>query len=245
MEKVVNRLIVVTFAAALIFGALAYRFRDAEHDSAYREDLSFSLCEYIDIDLNRMDVTVTPYDGDLIMVSYAGNLPLDFVIGDNHLSISESEKYMISLFMDGNNDHKLELTLPRRVFREISVYTGTGRVNVGDIDSGVISVITNSGDIRCEGVASRCSISTTSGNVTVDFEEVVSGTSILTRSGNADLLLPKNSSVEINFETETGECVTDLWNGSVAGSYRYGFNGGDRLINAAIGSGTLKINEKG
>ena len=34
MEKIVNRLLIITAAAAVIFGALAYVFRNAEHDNA-------------------------------------------------------------------------------------------------------------------------------------------------------------------------------------------------------------------
>ncbi len=245
MEKVVNRLLIVTLAAALIFGALTYKFKDAEHDSAYREDLNFTLCEYIDIELKQLDVTVVPYDGELIGVSYTSNLPLAFNLGDNRLIITESEKFMISLFTGSDTKYGLNLYLPRTAFREISVYTGTGNVNIGRVDSGVISVLTNTGDIFCDNTVSRVSLSTSTGFIRLDFDTVVSGTDIFSRNGNVDLSLPKKSSVKVNFETETGECSTDLWNGAVQGSYAYGFNGGDRLINATLNTGILKISEKG
>lgn len=245
MEKVINRLLIVTLVAALLFGALAYKFKDAEHDSAYREDLNFTLCEYIDIELKRLDVTVMPYDGELIGVSYTSDLPLAFNIGDNRLTISESEKFMISLFTGSDTKYGLNLYLPRTAFREISIYTGTGSVNVGRVDSGVISAITNTGDISFVDTVSRVSLSTSTGFIKLDFDSVVSGTDIFSRNGNADLSFPKKSSVEVNFETETGECNTDLWGGSIRGSYRYGFNGGDRLINATLNTGILNINEKG
>lgn len=245
MEKVINRLLIVILAAAVIFGTLAYRFKDAEHDSAYREALNFSLCEYIDIELKRLDVTVMPYDGDLIAVSYTSDLPLAFNIGDNRLTITESEKFMISLFTGSETKYGLNLLLPHKVFREVSIYTGTGNVEVGRVDSGVISVITNTGDISCGNTVSRVSLTTSTGEISLDIDEVMGGSDIFSRNGNVNLSFPKKSSVKVNFETETGMCNTDLWGGSITGSYSYGFNGGERLINATLNTGVLNINEKG
>lgn len=245
MEKAVNRLIVVTFAAALIFGALTYRYKDAEHDSICREDLSFTLCKYIEIDLNKLNVTVTPYDGELIRVSYASDLPLAFKMEDNKLIVTESNKFMISLFTGGDSVYGLKMQLPQDVYKEIKVYTSTGSVNVGRVDSGVVSVITNSGDILCENAVSRTSLTSSSGNITLDFDEAVNGSSIFTRSGSAEISFPKSSSVLVNFETETGMCSTDLPVGTAIGSRQFSFNGGNRLINAALQSGELKIYEKG
>lgn len=245
MEKAVNRLIIVTFAAALLFGALAYHYRNAEHDSICREDLSFSLSKYIDIDLNTLDVTIMPYDGELIRVSYASDLPLAFKMEDNKLIVTESSRFIISLFTGGDSAYGLKMLLPREVYKEIKVHTGTGHVNVGRVDSNVVSVITNSGDIVCENAVSRSSLTSSSGNITLDFDETVNGSSIFTRSGNAEISFPKSSSVLVNFETETGMCSTDLPVGAMAGSSQYSFNGGNRVINAALQSGVLKIYEKG
>lgn len=245
MEKAVNRLIVVTFAAALIFGLLTYLNRNAEHDSICREDLSFTLSKYIDIDLKKLDVTVMPYDGELIRVSYASDLPLAFKMEDNKLIVTESSKFMISLFTGGDSVYSLKMLLPQEVYKEIKVYTSTGNVNIGRVDSNVVSVITNSGDILCENAVSRNSLTSTSGNITLDFDVAVNGSDIFTRSGNAEISFPKNSSVMVDFETETGMCITDLPIGSMRGSGQYSFNGGNRVINAALQSGELKIYEKG
>ena len=245
MEKAINKLIIVTFAAAVLFGALTYHYRDAEHDSICREDLSFTLSRYIDIDLKALDVTVMPYDGELIRVSYTSDLPLAFKIEDNKLIVTESNKFMISLFTGGDSVYGLKMLLPKEVYKEIKIHTGTGGVNVGRVDSNSVSIITNSGDIVCENAVSRSSLTSTSGNITLDFDEAVTGSDIFTRTGNAEISFPKGSSVLVNFETETGMCSTDLPVGTAAGSRQYSFNGGNRLINAALQSGILKIYEKG
>ena len=245
MEKAVNKLIVITLAASVLFGALAYRYRNADHDSICREDLSFTLCKYIEIDLNKLDVTVMPYDGELIRVSYTSDLPLAFNMEDNKLIVTESSKFMISLFTGGDSVYGLKMLLPRDVYKELKVYTSIGNVNVGRIDSGVVSVVTNSGDILCENAISRSTLTSTSGNITVDFDEAVSGSSILTRTGDAEISFPSGSSVLVDFDTETGMCNTDLPLGAAVGSREISFNGGNRVINAAIQSGVLNIYRKG
>lgn len=53
--------------------------------------------------------------------------------------------------------------------------------------------------------------------------------------------LPHEASVTVDFQTDTGECVTDLWSGIARGSYVYGFNGGGKVITAAVEQGVLTI----
>ncbi len=245
MEKVINRLMIVTLAAAILFGAAAYHFRNAEHDSVFREELSFSMCEYIDIDLLKLPVTVIPYEKDKISVSYASDLPLVFSTGDNLLKITESEEFVISLFTEGSKDFGLYLYLPQTLFRDISIYTGTGSVKVGRVDCHNLSVITNSGDILCENLLSRGRFTTTSGRISINYDEIVTEIEIFSRKGSVDLDFPKKSSVSVEFETLSGTCSTDMWGGSVTGSHVYSFNGGKNVIKATLEEGTLTIKEKG
>lgn len=244
MEKVINRLMIATLAAAVLFGAIAFHFRNAEHDSVFREEQSFPMCEYIDIDLLKLPVTIIPYDGENISVKYTSDLPLEFSIGDNLLSVTESEEFVISLFTGLGNDFGLYMYIPDTLFRDISIYSGTGNINVGRVDCGNLSVITNSGDIRIENLLSRGSFTTSSGRISVNYKEIITEAEIFSRNGDVELNFPKNSSVAVDFETQTGSCVTDLWGGSVTGSYLYSFNGGRRTIKATLENGTLTIKEK-
>lgn len=245
MEKTINRLLVFTLIAAVGFGALTWHFRNAEHDSAYHEERIITLCEYIDVDVKKLSVTVIPYDGEAISAAYTSDRPLSFKMGDNKLFITESSEFMISLFAGNGSRHELKLYLPQTVFREISVYSGTGNVNIGRVDSSSITVLTNTGNISCGEMISRGSLSTSSGHISVNFDHVVSGTDIYSRSGDVDLKFPEKSSVTVDFETETGKCNTDMWNGAVSGSFSYGFNGGSKTITANLVSGVLNIYEKG
>lgn len=241
MEKIVNRLLGVTFVLALLFGAGAYMFRNSEHDTIAEGEREFDLCEYIDVDLQRLDVTVIPYDGEELRVKYKNDLPLLFELGDNKLSITESTEFVVSLFAGQESEFGLYLYLPKVSFRDVKINTGQGTVRIGRVDCGKLSVLTESGDILCDDMVSLCRLTTSSGHISVDFEYVVDGCEILSRRGNVDMTLPPESSVAVDFRTDTGECETDLWSGKVRGSYVYSFNGGSRSIAATVERGVLTI----
>ena len=68
MEKIVNRLLIITAAAAAVFGALAFVFRNAEHDNAAEGDENFSVCDYVELNLLKLNAEIIPYSGDEIRV---------------------------------------------------------------------------------------------------------------------------------------------------------------------------------
>lgn len=244
MEKIVNRLLIITAAAAVIFGALAYVFRNAEHDNAADGDESFSVCDYIEINLLKLNVEIIPYSGDKIRVCYKNNLPLIIEHGDNSISISEDEKFVISLFPGSQSRFGLSVYLPERSYREISVVTGGGDVKIGRVDSRLLKVLTESGDILFENTVSQFSISTTEGFVSLDIEAAMKNSSILSRKGNVDVYVSEKSSVAVEFETQTGACVPEITGGRPSGNGVYGINGGARSIYAAVQEGILTIKKR-
>lgn len=241
MEKIVNKMLAVTFAGAAVFGLISFLLRNTDHDIMAQGEEKFDPYEYIDVDLQRLDVTVIPYDDDVIKVMYKNDLPLNFEIGDNSLSITESTDFVVSLFAGRESEFGLYLYLPRKSYREISIVTGLGGVKIGRVDSRELNILTESGDILCEDMVSLGKLTTTSGFIDVNFEYVISGTEILSRRGNVDIKLPQESSIAVDFRTDTGECHTDLWSGQVYGSRVYSFNGGEKQIIAAVERGILSI----
>lgn len=241
MEKKINKLLAATFLSALLFGGAAFLFGNSEHDTVAQGERELELYEYIDVDLQRLDVTVIPYDGEGIRVVYKNDLPLEFELGDNRLSVTESTDFVVSLFAGSEDEFGLYLYLPRVSFREIKIVTGGGDVKIGRVDSGKLTVLTESGDIFCEDMVSLGKLTTTSGLISVNFEYVIDGTEILSRRGDVDLTLPVEGSVAVDFQTDAGECRTDLVSGRFYGSHIYSFNGGDKLITAAVEKGTLTV----
>lgn len=242
MKKVINRLLVFTLVCGIFFGAMAFLFRNAKHDSISSGDKTFPLCEYIDVSLSRLPVTIVPYEGEEIRVTYQNDLPLDFELGDNKLTITESSRFVISLFAGHKADFSLNMYLPRHVYREISVYTGSGSLEMGRIDGEKLDLTTESGDITCTDVIALTSITTTSGYISANFENIVSGSTIFSRKGDAAAAFPEGSSVAVDFETDSGACVTDLWNGDTHGSRVYSSNGGENTVKAVFEQGTLTLN---
>lgn len=179
MEKKVNKLLAVTFVLALLFGGCAYLFRNSEHDAIAEGEREFEVYEYIDVDLQRLSVTVIPYDGETLSVRYKNDLPLDFEIGDNRLSITESNDFVVSLFAGRESEYGLYLYIPKVSMRDIRIITGLGDVKIGKLDCQKLTVLTESGDIQCEDTISLCRLTTTSGHISVDFENVANGCELL------------------------------------------------------------------
>lgn len=244
MEKAVNRLLIFSLLAALAFGALTYKFRNADHDSLFEEAYAFDLCEYIDVDVSRMSVMLIPYDEPTISVAYRNDKPLEFEVGDNRLSITESNGFVVSLFAGDESEFSLCLYLPKTAYREISVYTGTGNITAGRVDALSLTACTGSGNIICDDAISRLNLSTISGKMDVDFEMVAEGTEINSRRGNVNFTVPPESRFTLDFDTKTGLCDCVLNHGSPMGTYQYVFNGGGNLVSAYVEQGILTIKEK-
>ena len=243
-ERWINRWLVITGILAAVFAAAAFLFHGQSLGTAKEDDKYFPLCEYISIDLLKTDVTIIPWEEDEIRFTYRSDVPLTVETGDNSLSITESTEFVISLFAGDAEDYGVYLYLPREYYRDILIYTVSGDVILGDVDSEKITVVTNSGKITSENTRSLCSLTTGSGDILLDFYSVIPGSSVQSRTGNAEIIFPKGSSVSLDFETKTGELQTDLINGSYPGSYKYSFSGGAKQIHAALETGVLSVSEK-
>ena len=244
MEKILNRVMIVTAAAAVIFAGLAFLFRNAEHDNAAEFDEVFAVCDYIDINLLKLNVQIVPYDGEKIRIAYRNSLPLIIERGDNRISVSEDERFVISLFPEAQTDFGISVYLPERSYREISVNTGPGNVRIGRVDSRLITAVTENGNITFSDAVSQFNISTTEGFVSIDVEAVMRNSSLLSRKGNVDIFISEDESAAVEFETQTGECVPEITGGRASGSGIYGINGGSKSIYAAVQEGTLTIKKR-
>ena len=244
MEKKINKFLVISLVLGVLFGGVAFLFRNSPHASEAGGEFTFPLLEYLDIDLQRLGVELILYDEEEITVEYKNDRPLDMEIGDNTLSITESSDFIVSLFAGKRSEFGVKLYLPRTRYREITLYTATGEINVYGIECQKLSAVTESGDINVEGMGYLASLVTTSGNIRADITDVVKDTDILNRSGDIELTLPPESSVAIDFMTKDGECKTDMISGQIYGDYLYAFNGGRRQISVTAEHGTLIFNER-
>lgn len=239
-----HRWVIVTGMLAAAFAAAAVLIPGESLGAAAEGSEDFALCEYIDIDLLSVPVSVIPYEGERIKLEWRNDVPLTTELGDNSLTITESSEFVISLFAGDTTDYAVQLYLPKEYYRSITIYTAAGDVTLGDIDSDKITVVTNSGNIISKNTRSLCSLVTGSGDILLDFYSVITGSSIQSRTGNAEIIYPKGSSVALDFETDSGQLSTELLSGSFPGSHMYSFNGGGHLIHASLETGTLTVSEK-
>lgn len=244
MEKKINRLLIIFLVLAAVFGGVAFWFRDLPHDSGTEDVLTFPLQEYLSIDIQRLNVSIIPSDEEEIRVEYKNERPLIFEIGDNELMISEDVKFVVKLFADDRSDYGVKIYLPRTDYRDISIYTGTGRINVGEISCQKLSAVTETGDINIESMDYLSSVTSTSGRITANIARIVAETSFLNRDGDIDIVLPPESSVAVDYKTKDGECNTDMISGKIFGSYLYAFNGGRRRIEVTAEHGTFSFTER-
>ena len=244
MEKKINKFLVVSLILGLLFGGAAYFFRNSPHASEAGGEFTFPPLEYLDIDLQRLGVELIPYDGEEIVVDYKNDRPLDMEIGDNTLTITESDEFIVSLFAGKRSEFGVKIYLPSKKYREITIYTATGAIDVYGIECQKLSAVTESGDITVSDIGYLASLVTTGGKISADMTDVVNNTDILNRNGDIELALPPESSVAIDFRTKDGECVTDMISGQIYGDYLYAFNGGRRQISVTAEHGTFVFKEK-
>ncbi len=245
MNRILNRLIIITAVLSVVFGVCVWIFRDSSGNAEYYEgDNSVEFSEYIEIDLLKTDVRLIPYSGDSIRFKYTSMVPITVMKGDNRVVITESDEFVLSFMTGDASQFMLDLYLPRKQYRNITLYTSSGDVYIGGVNSDTISVVSKSGSVTAEHTRSAVKLSSGSGNILLDFDRVVAASSIETRSGNAEIIFPEGSSVALSYETDTGIFSSDLISGSVKGSYMYSFNGGAQLIGANVESGIMTVSEK-
>ncbi len=244
MEKIINRILIVTLAGTAVFLCLAFLFRNAEHDTVASGERSFVRCDYVSVNVTKLPVTVIPYDGEKILVKYENDTPLNFETGDNRLTVSESEKFVVSIFTGNHSDYGITLYLPNEAYREISLYSGEGDIRVGRANCVRMSIITDSGNIFLENTVSMLNVQTTDGTLNIDFDSVADGSQIFSRRGNVNFTIPYKCSIAVDFQSEAGYCSSELWDGVIYGSYKYSLNGGKNLIGVELEEGALTIKEK-
>ena len=245
MEKRINKLLIISLGLAVLFGGVAFLLRNAPHTSEAGGTFDFPLCEYLSIDLQRLDVSLIPYDGEGITVEYKNDRPLDFEIGDNEFIITEDATFVVSLFEGKQAEFGIKVYLPKADYREVSVFSGTGNISVGAFDCQKLSAVTETGDINVDGAGCLLSLYTEKGNMEVDVDRIVDETEIVNRYGETKLVLPKDSSVAVDFKTLDGSCRTDIIKTEIAGSYLYAWGGGKRRINVTSEHGSVEIKEAG
>lgn len=165
------------------------------------------------------------------------------------------------------SDVNLTVELPEKVWDSIAVETGSGNINAEQIDSGTIKLSAGSGNVELVRYSadkltfdvgsgnvdlidgqSALKGETSSGNITVQTEDLTQDTILEAGSGEVMVQVDKEpESLEVDFEGGSGEGSVD-WNGMKAvtidddGSILKGtFGSGDALLKVRTGSGNFTL----
>lgn len=245
MGKIFNRWLIVLGALTVIFGVCVFMLRDSKGNAVYYEgDNTVPLCRNIELDLLKCDVRLIPYDGEDIRFCYKSAVPITVMRGDNRLVVSESDEFRLMLLSDGRQDFNFTLYLPQAVYDVITVYASSGEVSASGLTAEQLNIVTKSGAIDVEDCDALTRLTSGTGDIRLCFDSITAGSGVEARSGNAEIILPKGSSVALSYETQTGDFQSDMISGRVEGSYMFSFSGGETLIYAEVERGTLTVNEK-
>lgn len=237
--------LIVMGALTLIFGVCTWLVRDSKGNAVlYEGSNTIEICDHIELNLLKCSAELIPYDGDEIRFEYRSVAPVKVLKGDNRIVVEESDEFKLSLLTDEDAELGFKLYLPENSYDIITVYTSSGTVNAEGIAAGQLNVITKSGDIDVRDCNGLVRLTSGTGNVLLSFDEITEGSGVEVRNGDAEILLPKDSSVALSYETETGSFESDMISGSVDGSYMFSFRGGERLIYADVAAGTLTVSER-
>lgn len=245
MGKVFNRWLVVLGALTVAFGACVFVLRGSRGNAVYYEgDNTVPLCANIELNLLKCDVRLIPYDGEDIRFCYKSAVPITVMRGDNRLVVSESDEFRLMLLSDGRQNFNFTLYLPQAEYDAITVYASSGSISASGLTAEQLNIVTKSGAIDVEDCAALTRLTSGTGDIRLCFDGVTEGSGVEARSGNAEIILPKGSSVALSYETQTGDFQSDMISGKVEGSYMFSFSGGETLIYADVERGTLTVNEK-
>ncbi|WP_461206746.1 DUF4097 family beta strand repeat-containing protein [Clostridium sp. DL1XJH146] len=104
----------------------------------------------------------------------------------------------------------LEIELPENYNGKIEINTVSSDLDIGEIKVEELKIGAVSGDITIESLQGELYAQTISGDVKVNFEELLNDISFNTTSGELSIKVPDDSNFTFNLNTVSGEVDSDL-----------------------------------
>lgn len=200
------------------------------------KEIDIKNIKVINFETTAADVEIKPGPTNSMTVKLEGNIQkklkdkfrLKIVKEDDLLKVSYmTNENRLGFKFGSEKNVTLQVILPERIYRELSVYTTSGDIDMRQITAENIKLKTTSGDQNIEKIKSQNNISiksssgnvdieelgslngqinTKSGKVTMILEEMISTLDIVTTSGDVKTTFRKNpKSLKIDFKGNSGK----------------------------------------
>ncbi|QGQ97793.1 hypothetical protein EHS13_24335 [Paenibacillus psychroresistens] len=128
------------------------------------------------------------------------------------LKFTLPENWKLQFGVAISNIH-LEISVPKKLFKRISIKSSSGDITISDIQSEVIQLENSSGNIKTQNITGQLKLVTGSGDIRVDLNKLEQDLSFKTGSGTFKLnLLQAPLAIETNLTTKSGEIEQKLPN---------------------------------
>ncbi len=225
----------------------------------YEKSISYLGIDKVNLEFVSEEITIEKISGDNFVIKLNGYYPLsesgespELIVEQNEGTLNSYVKYIPIKFFFGINsiNSSLYVGVPENYNADLSLDSVSGNVEVSDLDLDQFEItlvsgnmlISNSkfsesefdsvsGKITIDNSNSIDSLSSVSGRIEIIGYEISKDLDIETVSGDIKLDLLKGSSVEVNFDSVSGDLKNDF--GTI--------NDGDYKINVDSVSGYLSV----
>lgn len=177
--------------------------------------------EGLEIKVESTDVELTSYNGETIKVDFEGEVSkkmedayhLDVVEnkGDKNVEITLERTMKPSFTVFAINKYtKLTITVPEKMYQQLTVSAASGDLSVSDIEANQLTVTAHSGDTELDNIdAEAVRVETRSGDI--DANHIVGHKEIAmkTSSGDVDLGFDMKDTY-LQAMTNSGDLVVDV-----------------------------------
>ncbi len=191
-----------------------------------------------------MPITVEYGDVDAVKVAYTGGLPLIFTEDKGTLRVTQNDTFTIDLYSPRALESGVKITLPHKVYERISLSSSGGAITSRGLNAGDLEFSTKGGDMELYGIDEHAYVRTESGRIYAEFSSYSADMTINAGSGNVRLLMSPESSIYLEFFTESGTFTSHRPDSS--DESRYGdsvmmYNGAKNKLNVNTTSGDLDL----
>ncbi len=157
--------------------------------------------EVLDMNICNSDVQFVPTDEMVMVVDFVGKYRKRSLEGMEFRMEQQNEKLIIAF--DRHVDGKLQITVPRKKFRELFLKTTSGNVSMNEMKLQTMNTKTASGDLKLNKLeAEEMFLHTTSGDISA---HTIQANSYKVRTTSGDIEMNHMESNSMNVETASGD----------------------------------------